>query len=424
VRDSLGVPFPDLQSVWKPENIRWRILALLFLATVINFVDRQTLSVVAPVLRDEFHMSNQQYGMIVAFFQFGMMLGEFPMGMLMERWGARRGFSFAIIWWSIASAMHGLANSVLQFSALRFWLGTGECGNFSGSTKVVAEWFPPKERALGVGIFNGGTMVGSIIAPPLVVWLAHVYGWRMAFVVPSALGLLWVLLWLKTYRPNTQSVGPAVSPPSNRDLLRLRQTWAVILGRTLAGPVMHLYVYWLPEYLYRQRGFSLKEIGLFAWVPFLFADIGSILGGWFSGWLIARGYSLHDARKISVIISTTLTGASLGVAVVKSIPLAFVLICTALFGFMWMSATVFAIFSDLFPDNAVGRVTGLTGVGNGAASLMLNLGTGIVVDRFSYVPVFAAAGLLPAIGMATMFRLAGRIQRIEPAKIKTSHASS
>src|SRR5437899_10034425 len=261
------------------ENIRWRILALLFLATVINFVDRQTLSIIAPVLTKEFHMSSTQYGMIVAFFQLGMMLGEFPMGMLMDRWGARRGFSFAIMWWSSASAMHGLANSVLQFSFLRFWLGTGECGNFSGSTKVVAEWFPPKERALAVGIFNGGTMVGSIIAPPLVVWLVHLYGWRAAFVVPSLLGLLWVVLWLRTYRPNTEAFGPAVRPPTNRELLRLRQTWACILARTLAGPVMHLYVYWLPEYLYRQRGFSLKEIGLFAWVPVLFADVGRIGGG-------------------------------------------------------------------------------------------------------------------------------------------------
>ena len=405
----------------KSGNIRWRILALLFLATVINFVDRQTLSVVAPVLRDEFKFSNFQYGMIVAFFQLGMTLGEFPMGMLMDRWGARRGFSFAIIWWSIASAMHGLANSVLQFSFLRFWLGTGECGNFSGSTKVVAEWFPPQERALGVGIFNGGTMVGSVIAPPLVVWLVHLYGWRVAFVVPSLMGLIWVLLWLKTYRPNTEGVRLAARPPTNRELLGLRQTWACILARTLAGPVMHLYVYWLPEYLYRQRGFSLKEIGLFAWVPFLFADVGSIGGGWFSGWLIARGYPLHEARKISILLSTILTAASVGVAIVKSIPMAFILICTAMFGFMWMSATVFAIFSDLFPDNAVGRVTGLTGVGNGASSMILNFATGIVVDRFSYVPVFAMAGLLPALGMAVLFLLAGRIERV---KIKTSDASS
>src|SRR5262249_22721288 len=220
------------------------------------------------------------------------------------------------------------------------------------------------------------------------------------------------LLWLGVYRPNLQGSGSAVSAPSSRDLLRLRQTWAVILGRTLAGPVMHLYVYWLPEYLYRQRGFSLTEIGLFAWGPFLFADAGSILGGWFSGWLIARGCSLHDARKISVILSATLTVASLGVAAAKSVALAFILICAALFGFMWMSATVFAIFSDLFPDNAVGRVTGLTGVGNGASSMVLNFATGMVVDRFSYVPVFAMAGFLPPLRMATLFLLPRRLQRL------------
>jgi ACS family hexuronate transporter-like MFS transporter len=407
-----------------PDSIRWRILALLFLATVVNFVDRQTLSVVAPVLRDEFHMSNSQYGAIVAFFQLGMMLGEFPMGMLMDRWGVRRGFSFAIVWWSVASALHGAANSVFQFGLLRFWMGTGECGNFSGSNKVIAEWFPPEERALGVGIFNGGTMTGSILATPLVVWLVHLYGWRMAFVVPSVLGLCWIFLWLKIYRPNPSAAKPGGAAPSNRELLRLRQTWAVILARTLAGPVMHLYVYWLPEYLYRQRGFSLIEIGLFAWVPFLFADLGSIFGGWFSGRLIAAGYPLHQARRISAILGSILTFASLGVAVVRSVPLAFALICAALFGYMWISATLFAIFSDLFPENAVGRVTGLTGIGNGASSLLLNFATGMVVDRFSYAPVFMAAGFLPALGMATLFLMAGRIERVEPAKMKTSDASS
>ncbi|MBI1792447.1 MAG: MFS transporter, partial [Acidobacteria bacterium] len=175
-----------------PYGVRWRILALLFLATVINFVDRQALSVVAPVLRDQYRMSNQQYAFIVASFQLGMTLGEFPMGMLMDRWGVRRGFTFAVVWWSMANLLHGAARSVMHFSLLRFWLGTGECGNFSGATKVIAQWFPPRERALGVGIFNGGTMVGTIIATPLVVWLTTRFGWRVAFIVPSLLGLLWI----------------------------------------------------------------------------------------------------------------------------------------------------------------------------------------------------------------------------------------
>jgi ACS family hexuronate transporter-like MFS transporter len=393
---------------------------------VINFVDRQALSVVAPILRDEYKMSAFAYSLIVAGFQLGMTVGEFPMGMLMDRIGVRRGFSFAVVWWSIANMMHALAGSVAQFAALRFWLGTGECGNFSGATKVIAQWFPPRERALGVGIFNGGTMVGTIIATPLVVWLTREFGWRMAFVIPSALGLLWIIAWLRMYHEPRQH--PLLSgeelalieegnqsgaaPPSNRELLRFRQTWAVILGRTIAGPVMHLYVYWLPEYLYRQRGFSLKEIGLFAWVPFVFADIGSIAGGWFSGRLIAQGMPVHRARGISILIGTVLTWASFGIAVVGSIPLAFALICITLFGFLWISANLFAVISDLFPDNAVGRVTGLTGVGNGAASMVYNLSTGWVVDRFSYVPVFAAAGLLPAVGMAVMFWLAGKGRRI------------
>ena len=188
-------------------QVRWRILALLFLITVINFVDRQTLSVVAPVLREKFTMTNTDYGRVVSAFMFGMMAGEFLMGFIMDRFGARSGLSFAVVWWSIATALHAAASSVLQFGIFRFWMGTGESGNFPGALKVVSDWFPARERAFAVGVFNSGSMVGSLIAPPLIVFLMLHFGWRAAFLVPASFGLLWVLLWRQSYRPVAEHTG-------------------------------------------------------------------------------------------------------------------------------------------------------------------------------------------------------------------------
>ncbi|HSP91762.1 MAG TPA: MFS transporter, partial [Vicinamibacterales bacterium] len=215
---------------------RWWILAMLFCVTMINFVDRQTLSVTAPKLREIFSLSNTQYGIIVASFQMGMVFGEFPMGWLMDRRGARVGLTFAVMWWSIANALHAVANSILHFSFFRFWLGTGECGNFSGGNKVVAQWFPVRERAFAVGIFNSASMIGSAVAPFLIVPLMHWYGWRIAFLVPSLMGMVWAAVWWFFYRTPEEDKGlsaaeaayirdgapPSAGPaPTNAQLLRL-----------------------------------------------------------------------------------------------------------------------------------------------------------------------------------------------------------
>jgi ACS family hexuronate transporter-like MFS transporter len=225
------------------QQVRWRILALLFLVTVINFVHRQTLAVVAPVLREQLHLSNTDYGRIVSAFMFGMMVGEFPVGWMMDRIGVRRGFSFSVLWWSLAAGLHTIARTTLQFSSFRFWMGTGECGNFSGGMKVVSEWFPDRERAFAVGVFNAGSMIGSLITPPLIVYITLNFGWRMAFLGPSFLGLFWVILWRVVYRPLASHPGvsaaeheyiraglpPAATPPPNRVLLHHRETWGLIL---------------------------------------------------------------------------------------------------------------------------------------------------------------------------------------------------
>jgi ACS family hexuronate transporter-like MFS transporter len=418
---------PHLEMPPVHRQVRWWILGMLFLVTVINFVDRQTLSVTAPKLREIFTLSNTQYGIIVSAFQFGMVAGEFPMGWLMDRRGARFGLTFAVIWWSIANALHAVAGAMWHFAFFRFWLGTGECGNYSGGNKVVSQWFPVRERALAVGIFNSASMIGSAVAPFLIVPIMHYWGWKAAFLVPSVLGMVWALVWHHAYRAPEdhhaltpaeaayirEGEPPRAEPaPPNAVLLRLPQTWGLMLCRLLVGPVVQFYIYWLPEYLYRQRGFTLTDIAFFAWIPFLFGDIGSIGGGWTAGFLIRRGYSVRAARIITMGAGAALCFLSLAVVLVKTVPVALVAICLVLLGHTALSANMFAAVSDTFPSSAVARVTGLTGVASGLSGMLFPLLTGVLVDRVSYVPVFAMASLMPAAGLLVLILLAGRFERV------------
>jgi MFS transporter, ACS family, hexuronate transporter len=423
-----GVAMPPIHR-----QVRWWILCLLFCVTMINFIDRQTLSVTAPKLREIFRLSNTQYGLIVSAFQFGMVAGEFPMGWLMDWRGARFGLAFAVLWWSIANAMHAFARSLTHFSLFRFWLGTGECGNYSGGNKVVAQWFPVRERAFAVGIFNSASMIGTMVAPLLIVPILHRYGWQAAFLVPSLLGTAWAGVWWTFYRtpgehPHLtpaeaahirEDCAPEVAPsrPTNRELLSHKETWGLMLCRFLVGPVVQFYIYWLPEYLYRQRGFTLTDIAFFAWIPFLFGDLGSIGGGWASGFLIRRHFTVRQARIMTMGFGATLCFLSLAVVLVKTIPVALVAICFVLFGHTALSANMFAAVSDLFPSSGVARVTGLTGIAGGISGMLFPLLTGWLVDHVSYTPVFALASLMPAAGLVALVALAGRFQ---PVNLRTT----
>jgi ACS family hexuronate transporter-like MFS transporter len=405
---------------------RWRILALLFLVTVINFVHRQTLSVVAPVLREQLHLTNTDYGRIVSAFMFGMMVGEFPVGWLMDRIGARNGFSFSVVWWSLAAAMHTFARTAFQFSAVRFWMGTGECGNFSGAMKVVSEWFPARERAFAVGVFNAGSMIGSLITPPLIVYITLNFGWRMAFLGPSILGFGWVILWRRMYRPLDRHAGvseaereyiradlPQVGPPpANRELLRHAPAWGLILCRLLVGPVIQFYWFWMPAYLYQARGLSLTAIGMFTWIPYLFGDVGSVGGGWVAGFLMRRGVSLPAARLGTMWTGAACCALSVCVTLAPSAATAIGLISLVMLGHTALSANMFAAISDIFPEGAVGRFTGLTGIAGGVSGLLFPLLTGYLVDKLSFGPVFVIAGMLPAAGVLCLALLGGGFRRL------------
>lgn len=389
---------------------RWAILALLVAVTIFNFIDRQTLSVLAPRIRELLHLSHEAYGRIVAAFQFGMTFGEFPMGWLMDRWGVRLGLGVAVLWWSIATALHGVARSGLDLGLLRFWMGTGECGNFSGGVKTVHEWFPKTERALAIGIFNGGAMIGAVIAPPLVVYLAQSYGFMYAFLVPAIGGVCWVPLWWFAHGWIEKSSGHFRASleqvrESSFALLRHRQTWAIMACRFLVGPVLQFYWYWTPDYLYTVRKMSLHEIGVLSWIPFLMGDVGSVAGGWVAGALLKRGLSAKVARQFTMYLGAILCLGSFAVYFVPSVPQALGVIGIVLFGHTFLSANMFAAVTDMFPDGAVGRATGLHGICGGISGLMFPLLTGFLVDHVSYSPVFALAAVMPLAGTIALFSI-------------------
>jgi len=394
-----------------PSRRPWLILSLLFLLTVILFIARQAFSVMAPVLRAVFHLSNVEYGRIVSALGFGMMSGEFPVGYLMDRLGARLGLSVAVCWWSAATGSLALAGSGLQFGLSQFWKGTGECGAYSGGMKTVTRLFEKKDRTLAIGIFNGGSVIGATLAPPLIVFLMQRYGFRIAFLVPALAGLLWVPVWWLTYgrQPKAEA---APTRASLGTMLGKSSSWAVMLCRFFIGPVMQFYWYWIPSYLYSARHMTMTQIGILAWIPFLMGDVGGVAGGWAAGVLLRWGVSVRNARRITMYGSAVLCAASLAVPYVGGIGMALTMISLAVAADNFLSANMFAAVTDLFPDEQVGRATGLTGIAGGLSGMLFPLLTGALVDHVSYKPVFLLVAIMPLLGTFALFAV-GRRYRLE-----------
>lgn len=395
------------------KHLRWWIAGLLLAATVINYLDRQTLSVLAPLLRDLFGMSNTDYSRIVFAFMLAYTFMQSGSGRILDWLGTRRGFSLTILWWSVAAMLHAAAGSALHFGACRFLLGLGEAGNWPGGVKAVSEWFPARERAFAIGLFNSGSCLGAVVAPPLVTWIALTWGWRAAFLLTGALGFLWLIAWRAIYRPAREhpwvtsqerahifsDAGAAENLADRKfrwiDLLRYRQAWGLVLARMLADPVWWFYVFWLPEYLRREREFSLAMIGYFAWIPFLTADAGNFVGGGLSSWLVKRGWPVLKARKVVMFGSAAVMVVGLPAVLASSPVAAVALISVATLAYSSWAANVLTLPADLFPRSIVASVSGLSGTGAGIGGMTFMLVVGVVVDRFSYVPVFTAAALMP-----------------------------
>jgi ACS family hexuronate transporter-like MFS transporter len=410
-------------------RLRWLIIALVFCATVINYIDRQTVSVLKTAISEDLGLSNADYAAIQNSFLLLYGISQMVSGRLYDRVGTRLGFVFSIVVWSFAAIMHAFARSASAFRAWRGVLGFGEAGNWPGAAKAVGEWFPVRERALGMGIFNAGAALGGAASPPIIAWIATAYGWRSTFVVTGLLGFGWLALWLLLYhtperhpwitagersyilegRGGARAGGDVEWRPGWRGLLAYRQTWAVVLGRFITDPIWWLYVFWLPSYFQEARGFSLAQVGWSAWFPFLCAGLGALSGGWASGFLIGRGWPVNRARKAVMTAGALLTPAGILAMGAESPYAALVLMGLVLFGFQVWINNLQTLPSDFFPRSAVASVFGLGGTSAAIASVLYNWGTGRVVDSLGYAPMFVCAGLLGPIGLAVTLGLAGNI---------------
>ena len=335
-------------------RLRWWIAGLLFLSSVINYVDRQVFSVLGPALTAEFKLSPSDYANIGLAFQIPYTLMYVGSGFLVDRWGARKALAIFMVWWSMASMLHGFARSALSLAFFRFLLGLGEPGNFMAGFRAISEWYPPKEKAFVNGLMNGGAAAGAIVAPPLVAWLTLSYGWRYAFVVTGSFGFLWLLAWLAVYRnpPLAEAAAGvaalAVPKPSIASLLRQRETWALLLPRFVSDPVWWFYLLWLPKYLADQRGFTIADIGRLAWMPYLAADLGALTGGLLSGWLIKRGSTPLRARSFGMAPFALLMPVSLVIPYVDT-PRALAVICLVAFAHMAWKTNLQTVTNDVFP---------------------------------------------------------------------------
>jgi len=393
------------------ESKRWLMISLAFWATVINYLDRQTLSVAAPVLREQFHMSNVEYGRVVSAFMFAYTIMNGLSGPMIDRLGTRLGYALCIAWWSTAAVLHTFARGAVSLGVYRFLLGMGEAGNWPGGVKVVAEWFPEQERALASGLFNSGSSVGAILAPPIVAFVLLRFGWPTAFFVVGVAGFVWLLFWWPTYYTPAAVLQEANAPPIPPwQLFRTRFVWSFTVAKIFMDPVWYFYIFWFPEYLKRARNFDMAAIGKYAWIPFVVAGMGNLLGGMLSGVLLRRGYSVTMARKGALTFFAVLMTSAIPAVLVRDAWLSIALVSIAMMGYTGCLANMLSMPADVFPKNAVASVWGLASMGSGFGGMVFALITGWVVDHYSYIPVFFGFGLMPLLCAGLIWGLLGPLR--------------
>jgi ACS family hexuronate transporter-like MFS transporter len=409
-------------------SLRWWIGGILFASTVINYIDRQTLSILAPYLKQDYHWTNVDYANIAIAFRIAYSVGQTVCGRLMDRVGTRRGLTISVTWYSIVSLLTSLANGLSSFALFRFLLGAGESANWPGASKAVSEWFPKRERGLAAALYDSGSSVGGAVAPFLILPVYFRWGWRIAFVIPGMLGFLWLIVWRKMYHlpqdhprisdaerqmilAETQEAQADGKPRLRwRDLLKLPQTWGTIISKALTDPVWFFVTDWFPIYLVA-KGISLKSGLVAVWIPFLAADLGNFFGGGVSGYLIRRGWPLGAARKAMVVFG--------GVGVLLLIPTVLTVnlyLITLLFGLATFSYASFSTIAnvlptDLYRSDSVASVSGLSGTGAGIGTIIAFELIGHFSDArqasgtHSFDPIVIVAGLIPFIGMILVLLL-------------------
>ena len=420
-RDALVIP-----------RLRWWIASLLFASTAINYIDRQTLSVLAPYLKIEFHWSNSDFALILIAFRIAYALGETASGRFLDWLGTRFGLLFTVSGYSLAAMLTGLAVGLRSFVVFRFLVGVGESANWPGATKAVSEWFPKSERGWAIAFFDSGSAVGGAIVPALVLWLYHEFGtWRPVFFITGCLGLLWVLAWKVLYRSpeDHPNLGPAErqmllnakaleaasefhvvsenrlgTATSWRELLALPQTWGIILGRTVTDPVWFFIMEWFAIYVV-SKGFKLENTLIGFWIPYVAADLGNFFGGGLSSELIRRGWPVLRARKFVIVLGTL--GMALLIPAVYTSQFALIVLFFSISSFAYSawSTMLLALPSDLYPSSTVASVSGMSLTGGGIGTIISTFLIGTIVDHYSFKPVLIAASLVPVIGTVLIFLL-------------------
>ncbi len=394
--------------------VRWQIAGLLCLITAINYLDRQALAIAGPHIIDLFELSNTQFGAIGSVFLLAYGIGQLITGSLVDRFGARRSFRFAVIVWSLAGMLHAAGRGFWSFFALRALLGVAESMNLPAAIKVVAEWFPSAERSMAVGVVTAGIGLGAIIAPLLLVWLIIAFGWQWAFIVPGAAGFVWLVAWNAIYdspeqhaglcaderklilegRESSADIVRAVSWTGFMRFLRYREVWGLMLSRLVSDGAFYFFVAWLPLYLTQERGFNLQALAVSVVIPFVAADLGSLFGGWLGTRLIRRGWSVDQARKIIIWVSALTVPCALVAGFVDSPSVAIGLIAVAMFAIQVKASSHFTIPADLFPARDVATIWGLFGAVGSLGGALFIAATGWVTEHYSYTPIFVAVGVM------------------------------
>jgi ACS family hexuronate transporter-like MFS transporter len=419
----------------KVKNLRWWIIGLICIATVINYIDRSSLSIMWPAISEDLGMDNKDYALILNIFLVAYAIGQSVTGKMFDKIGTRLGFVVSIGVWGVATILHAISRGILTFSFFRIILGLGEAGNWPGAVKSNAEWFPVKERATAQGLFNSGAALGSIVAPPLIAMLWVAFGWQWTFAIIGVIGLLWVIPWLainkdvpskhpwitdeeKEYilsgQLNENEIDEDHKELTAREILSHRESWAVLMSRFFIEPIWWLFVGWMPIYLADVYGFNVKEIGLFAWVPYVGAGVGSILGGYFAGKLMMNGASVDKARKRTISIGGVIMFLGLIATILfADTPLKFVIIVAGvLFGFQFVISNIQTMPSDLFSGKSVGSLAGFGGTVGLFAVIIMNFLVPVIAEQ-SYTPIFIMIAVFVPLGVFSIYFFAKEIKPIK-----------
>lgn len=401
------------------QQSKWVVLAFAFSATVINYLDRQTLSVLAPVLLVQYHISAESYSHIVSAFMLAYTISNGVSGRLLDRLGSKAGYAATIALWSAAEMLHALAKGATSFGFFRFFLGIGEAGNYPAGVKLIAEWFSIEERSLASGIFNSGASIGAIMAPPLLAWIALTLGIRAAFLIVGLSGYLWLITWLAVYRTPVRPLTERSRPVATQQLLRSKFLWQFTLSKVFSDPVWYFYTFWFPQYLRADFHFTLQQIGATAWIPFFTAALGNVAGGLLFIPLRRICVSAQQARRAAVVLFSVLMMSALCIPACSSPAASIAIVSLATFGYSGALANLLCLPADIFQPDVVASVWGFASVGSGFGGMLFALVTGWIVQRYSFSPTFILFGLLPLLAGILVWFLP-KHSGIDPAEAATA----